>query len=179
MKTSLLLMAMTLPLIQGCAGQAHPRTAPTLQPTLLPLAGFIGSRRCAGSFLKSGKAISSTETVSPELSGYWLVLRHTDEPPFSFDALEMWGYDPKSKHFIAYMYDNFGGAREFDSQGWQGDSFTWTNVNTSTPKWDRFVFERQAGGGYRFTYEVNTDGSHWTGVDSMLCVSAVSSPGGA
>lgn len=178
MKMSLLLMAVTLPLIQGCASQGHPRTAPTLQPALLPLAGFIGSRRCRGSFLKSGKAISSTETVSSELSGYWLVLRHADDPPFPFNALEMWGYDPKGKHFTAFMYDNFGGMREFNSPGWGGDSFTWTNVDTSVGKRDRFVFAKQPGG-YRFTYEVSTDGSSWTGVDSLLCVSGSSSPGAA
>lgn len=176
MKHNLLLIAMTLPLLQACASQGHPRSDPILQPALQPLVGFIGSRRCSGSFLKSGKAISSTETVSPELSGYWLMLRHADDPPFNFDALELWGYDSKGKHFTAYMYDNFGGVREFDSPGWQGDSFTWTNVDPTTVKQDRFVFEKQAAGGYRFTYEVTADGSNWTGVDSLLCVSAASSP---
>jgi hypothetical protein len=168
MKTGILLMAMSLPLIQGCTSTPSPARA-TLRPALAPLAGFIGSRRCAGTFLKSGKAITSSETVAAELSGYWLTLRHTDTPPFPFQALELWGYDDKAGHFVAYIYDNFGGVREFASPGWDGDSFTWTDVDTSMPKRDRFVFERQPAGGYRFTYEVSGDGVTWTGVDRLTC----------
>jgi len=179
MKTALLAMVMSLPLIQGCASNPGRVAPPILQPALAPLAGFIGSRSCKGSFLKSGKSISSVETIHPDLSGHWLSLRHDDDPPFSFHAFEMWGYDAKDQRFIAHMYDNLGGAREFDSPGWQGDSFTWTNVDTTTAKRDRFVFEKQPDGGYRFTYEVSADGSSWTGVDSLLCVSAPSSPRGA
>lgn len=161
------LFAATL-LLQACASAPVP-PRPALQPALAPLAGFIGSRHCAGSFLKSGKAISSTEIVSADLSGYWLTLRHADEPPFTFQALEQWGYDPKAGRFVAYIYDNFGGVRQFASPGWEGDRFTWTNVETSAPKRDRFVFEKQPNGAYRFTYEVSSDGNTWTGVDSLTC----------
>jgi len=169
MKTCLLLTATALLLIQGCAGGPVQPQAATLQAGLQPLAGFIGSRHCAGTFLKSGKAITSTETVTADLSGYWLTLRHADTPPFPFQALELWGYDSKAGHFVAYIYDNFGGVREFASPGWEGDSFTWTNVDTSMPKRDRFVFLRQPKGAYTFTYEVTSGGDAWTGVDSLSC----------
>ncbi len=166
-----LLAVSLLPLIQACASTAPAagNTAPSLQPGLQPLAGFIGSRHCSGSFLKSGKAISATETVAGDLSGRWLTLRHDDEPPFSFHALELWGYDSKAARYTAHVFDNFGGGREFTSPGWEGDHLTWTNVDTGAPKRDRFVFERQPDAGYRYTYEVSTDGSTWTGVDSLTC----------
>lgn len=176
MRHRLLPAAMLLPLLQACAG-ATPQAQPALQTSLEPLAGFIGSRQCAGSFLKSGKAINATETVSADLSGYRLTLRHDDAPPFSFHALELWGYDAKAGRFTARVYDNFGGDREFTSPGWEGGRFTWSNVDTSAAKRDRFVFEKEPGG-YRYTYEVSTDGATWTGVDSLLCLSPSSSPGG-
>ena len=166
MKTAFLLTAMLL--LQACANAPAPQQ-PTLQPALAPLAGFIGSRHCAGTFLKSGKAISSTETVSADLSGYWLTLRHADELPFTVQAREQWGYDAKAGRFVAYIYDNFGGVRQFASPGWEGDRFTWTDVDTSMPKRDRFVFEKRPNGAYQFTYEVNSDGNTCTGVDSLTC----------
>lgn len=166
MKTAPLFAAMLL--LQACASAPFP-SQPALQPALAPLAGFIGNRHCAGTFLKSGKAITSTETVSADLSGYWLTLRHADEPPFTFQALEQWGYDAKAGHFVAYLYDSGGGVRQFASPGWEDDRFTWTNVDTSTPKRDRFVFEKRPNGAYRFTYEVSSDGNTWTGVDSLTC----------
>lgn len=140
-----------------------------LQPALQPLAAFIGTRHCSGTFLKSGKAITATETFSAELSGYWLVMHHADDPPFSFDALETWGYDTQRKIFVAHMYDNFSSAREYATPGWDADKLTWTNVDTSARKRDRFVFEHAADGGYRYTYETSTDGNSWTGVDSLVC----------
>lgn len=148
---------------------AQADTSPALQPALVPLAGFLGNRHCSGSFLKSGKAIGSTESFSADLTGHWLVMRHMDEAPFTFDALELWGYDAQKKLFVAHLFDSSGGAREFISPGWDGDRFVWTNLDMSTPKWDRFVFERRAGSIYRFTYAVTADGRTWTDVDSLVC----------
>lgn len=106
------------------------------------LSGFLGTRHCSGSFLKNGKAIGSTESFSADLSGHWLVMRHADEPPFAFDAPELWSYNAQKKVFIACIFDNLGGAREFSSPGWDGD---------------RFVFERQPDAAYPFTYAVTAD----------------------
>jgi len=143
--------------------------ASALRPALQPLAVFIGTRHCSGMFLKSGKSITAGESFSAELSGYWLVMHHADDPPFSFDALETWGYDAQRKIFVAHVYDNFSGTREYTSPGWDGGKLTWTNVDTGAGKRDRFVFEQQANGGYRYTYETSTDGNTWTGVDSLSC----------
>ncbi|HEU5399045.1 MAG TPA: hypothetical protein VFV77_07170 [Gammaproteobacteria bacterium] len=166
MKTLLQTMAI-LTLTMGTAGADTP---PALQPALAPLAGFLGTRHCSGSFLKNGKAIGSTESFSADLSGHWLVMRHADEPPLTFDALELWGCNAQKKVFIARIFDNFGGAREFGSSGWDGDRFVWTNLDTNTPKQDHFVFERQPDAGYSFTYAVTADGKIWTDVDSLVCV---------
>lgn len=169
MKKGLLPTAIVLSVIQGCVSGPTPGTAPALKADLQPMTYFIGSRHCSGTFLKSGKAISSIETISVELSGGWVVLRHDDDPPNRFQALESWGYDTKTGRFVAYLYDNSGGVREFASPGWEGDSFTWTNVDTSTPKWDRFVFEKRPDRAYQFTYEVTADGNTWIGIDSLIC----------
>lgn len=158
---------------------AQADTPPALQPALAPLAGFLGSRHCSGNFIKNGKAISSDETFTAELSGHELMMRHADEAPFSFDALELWGYDAQKKRFVAHLFDSSGGAREFSSPGWEGDQFIWTNLDTSTPKWDRFVFERLPGSAYRFTYAVTADGKTWTDVDSLVCVTTRAASGPA
>ncbi|HEV2321839.1 MAG TPA: hypothetical protein VGT42_05690, partial [Gammaproteobacteria bacterium] len=71
------------------------------------------------------------------------------------------------------------GAREFSSPGWEGDRFVWTNLDTSTSKWDRFVFERQPDAAYRFTYAVTADGKTWTDVDSLVCVTTRAASGPA
>lgn len=140
-----------------------------LQPALQPLAAFLGTRHCSGTFLKSGKAIGATETFSAELSGYWLVMNHTDDAPNSFDAMETWGYDTDKKLFVAHVYDNFSGTREYTSPGWDGTKLVWTNVAAANGKRDRFVFEQEAKGAYRYTYELSNDDNNWTGVDSLLC----------
>lgn len=170
MKNGIFIMGISV-VLSACAAAPTPpaRLTLNLQPALLPLAGFIGERHCAGSFLKSGKAITSVESFSVDLSGYWLVMRHADEPPFPFDAVEMWGYDAKAQHFVAYIYDNFGGMRQYASPGWDGDRFVLTNVDTSNPKRDRFVFEKQPNSAYQFTYETSSDGITWTGADSLTC----------
>lgn len=105
-------MALTL---ATAAAQAD--TPVSLQPALKPLAGFLGSRHNSGSFLKSGKAIRSNETLTAKHSGHQLMLRHADQAPFSFDALERWGYDAQKKLFVAHLFDSFGCAREFSSPG--------------------------------------------------------------
>lgn len=140
-----------------------------LQPALQPLARFLGTRHCSGTFLKSGKAISASESFSVELSGYWLMMRHADDAPNSFDALETWGYDDQRKLFVAHVYDNFSGNREYTSPGWDGTKLTWTNVAAANGKRDRFVFEQQANSAYRYTYELSSDDTNWTGVDSLVC----------
>jgi|HubBroStandDraft_5_1064220.scaffolds.fasta_scaffold190367_2 hypothetical protein len=172
MRLGLIAAAAVLSSNLGAALADEAPTAPAatpLQPVLQPLAYLIGKRSCAGTFLKSGKAITSSETISPELSGHWLVLRHEDTPPFRFDAVEMWGYDPQKQRFVAYMYDSSGGVRQYDSPGWNGDSFTWTDINTSAGKRDRFVFEKHPDSAYQFTYETSADGVTWTAGDSLLC----------
>lgn len=149
---------------------AAPATpAPALVQELQSLAFFAGHWSCAGQFVQSRKPISSNETFTADLDGHWLAMRHDDQPPFPFHALEMWSYDKVAKQFNAYVFDNFSGIRRFTSSGWVGDQLTWTDSAFTHGATDRFVFERKAADAYQVTYAVSRDGKTWAPGDTLLC----------
>lgn len=141
-------------------------------PTLRPLAFFAGHWACVGEFTNSGRPISSQETFTATLDGHWLTMRHEDQPPNHFQALELWGYDERSKQFTAYLFDNFSGPRHFTSSGWVHDRFTWTDAKSARGITDRFVFQRQGRRTYQVTYATTHDGRTWSTGDTLLCRSS-------
>lgn len=143
--------------------------APVLASALQSLAFFEGHWSCAGKFVKSGKPISSNETFTTDLNGHWLALRHDDQPPYQFHALELWGYNKGSKQFIGYVFDNFSGIRHFTSSGWEGKRLVWTNAVATGGVTDRFVFERKDAATYQVTYAVSRNDKDWTVGDTLAC----------
>jgi hypothetical protein len=85
--------------------------SPSLKKELEPLAYFGGRWTCTGVFPSTGKAIASDIVARAGLEGAWLVLRHDDAPPNRFHATELWGFEPNGRQFVAYIFDNFGGAK--------------------------------------------------------------------
>jgi hypothetical protein len=149
--------------------QASASAPHQLVAELQPLSFFEGQWNCAGKFVESGKPIHAEESFAPELNGHWLRMRHDDQPPFPFHALELWGYDRTAKRFSAYIFDNFSGIRHFTSPGWSNDNLVWTDTVSNRGVTDRFMFKRQADGGYRVSYAVNRDGKSWATADTSLC----------
>ncbi len=146
---------------------AEPELA--LAAELQPLAFFERRWNCAGRFVQSGKPISSTETFAPDLEGHWLSMRHDDQPPFSFHALELWGFDKTAGQFSAYIFDNFSGIRRFTSPGWADNRLVWTDTASVGGATDRFLFERKDSAQYQVTYAVSRDGKTWADVDTLQC----------
>lgn len=140
-----------------------------LASAMQSLAFFEGHWQCAGKFVKSGKPISSTETFTTDLDGHWLAMRHDDQPPYPFHALELWGYDKDAKRFNGYFFDNFSGIRHFTSPGWEGNHLAWTDTASVHGTTDRFVFERNDIGNYQVTYAVSRNGKDWTAGDAFSC----------
>ena len=153
----------------AAAASAPANDPPKLAAELQPLAFFEGRWHCAGKFVQSGKPIHSDEMFAPDLDGRWLAMRHDDQPPFPFHALEMWDYDKTAKQFTAYIFDNFSGIRHFVSPGWAGEGLTWTNAAAMHGATDRFVFEKRDDAGYQVTYYLTRDGKKWSPVDSLRC----------
>ena len=99
--------------------------APELKPELQPLAFFAGQWDCDGEFVASKKPIQAHISIAPDLDGSWLIFRWDDKAPNRFHAVEFWGYNKTAKHFSNFIYDNFGGARLFESKGWDADTLIW------------------------------------------------------
>lgn len=156
-------------LAPAASRMATPAPTRGLAPSLQPLAFFKGHRQCAGKFVQSGKPISSTEIFTADLDGGWLAMRHEDNRPFNFHALELWGYDKQSRQFNGYFFDNFAGVRHFASPGWEGNRFTWTNTASTNGTTDRFVFGRNDAASYQVSYAVSRNGKDWTVGDMLSC----------
>lgn len=143
--------------------------APTsrLQHDVSPLAFFVGSWSCTGHFA-NGKPISSRETYTPILDGHWLEMRHTDQPPHRYNAIELWQYDPAARQFSVHVFDNFGGERHYLSTGWEEGKLVLHNTATSGYT-DRFVFERHSAILYEVTYASRKGAGTWKVGDTLIC----------
>jgi hypothetical protein len=166
MKSAVALLALTL----LCTLSTSAQQSPTLKKELAPLEFFEGTWSCKGTFPASGKTIESHITFTPDLDGAWLSVRHDDTPPNKFHALELWGWDAKKSQFIATIFDNFGGARQFSSTGWQDQSFTWNGEPAArgTSPGERFVFRKDSSTEFTVNWEVNRD-STWKVGDTLTC----------
>ena len=143
--------------------------APGLASGLQPLDFFEGRWNCTGKFVKSGKAINSNEMFTADLDGHWLAMRPDDQPPYTFHALELWGYEKDAKQFNGYFFDNFSGIRHFTSPGWADNRLVWTDTASTNGITDRFVFERKDATVYEVTYAMRRDGRTWTVGDTLMC----------
>ena len=150
------------------AGAAAAATGPALADEVKALGFFQGSWSCQGEFPASGRTIASAERFAPELLGHWLMMRHVDQPPFSFKAVEMWRYDAAAKGFENYIFDDAAGIRRYTSPGWQGRRLTWTLAASGQPL-DRFVFERKDATHYAVDYSHITGNQTWALVDTLQC----------
>jgi hypothetical protein len=135
------------------------------------LGGFEGKWTCQGVFPSSGKRFESQVVFAPDLEGAWLTVRHDDLPPNRFHAFELWGFDPETKQLIAFIYDNFGGARKFTSPGWTEDKLVWTSESTKAdpPATQRFVFRRDSPSQFVMNYEVKKGTADWVVGDTITC----------
>jgi hypothetical protein len=145
--------------------------ASSLKKELAPLAYFGGHWTCTGVFPSTGKEIASDLVARVGLDGAWLVLRHDDAPPNRFHATELWGFDQKSQQFVAYIFDNFGGARKFTSPGWADIQWIWSGESsTSGPAAsERFVFTRVSAEALTTSYEVKRGSADWAIGDKLTC----------
>lgn len=142
-----------------------------LKAELQPLSFFLGEWNCEGEFVASKKTIASHIAIAPDLEGSWLVFRWDDKAPNRFHALELWGFDKAANHFTNFIHDNFGGARLFNSPGWDGDTLIWTgNLLAGLPTLDeRFVIERKSLKEFVISWDVRKPQADWTTGDRLTC----------
>jgi hypothetical protein len=150
----------------------HDPAGVAVKAEIEPLSFFIGQWNCEGEFVASKKPIASHIAVVPDLDGSWLTFRWDDKTPNQFHALELWGFDKTTKHFTNFIHDNFGGARLFDSPGWDGDTLIWTGDVLASPSAlnQRFVIERKPlTREFVISWQVRKPDADWTTGDRLTC----------
>ena len=149
--------------------------APELKPELQPLAFFAGQWDCDGEFVASKKPIQAHISIAPDLDGSWLIFRWDDKAPNRFHAVEFWGYNKTAKHFSNFIYDNFGGARLFESKGWDADTLIWAGdmlpaaSGAETQINQRFVLERKSAKEFVISYDTRKPQADWSTMDRLSC----------
>jgi hypothetical protein len=166
---SLLVLLFGSPRIMSQA--PSPSALPALKPEMQPLAFFIGEWNCEGEFIASKKPTAARISATPDLDGSWIAFRWTDREPSSFHALELFGFDKTAHRFTNFIHDNFGGARLFNSPGWEADTLTWTGnaLVTTAPPSERFVIERKSAKEFVITWETRKPQADWTAGDRLTC----------
>jgi hypothetical protein len=141
---------------------------PTTDPTMVKF--FSGNWSCTGELANGKKKIEADLSFTSELDGKWLLYRHSDRPPGTFEAIALWGVDQPSGKLISATEDNFGNARLFTSDGWKDGSVTFTRVPMLGQKTsDELVrYERQTEHSFKMTYERSVDGQ-WKLGDFIVC----------
>ena len=131
---------------------------------------FTGEWQGDGTFA-NGKPISSNVSFTLSLDSSWLIENHEDIPPNKYKAVSMWGIDPSNSRFIAFIFDNSGGHRKFDSDGWQAGKLVLSTkeyVKGRGNIFEHFIYEEKSNESFKMTFEVSWDGTTWTLVDSLL-----------
>jgi hypothetical protein len=131
---------------------------------------YQGHWDCQGHFA-NGKPISSEEHFEPWLDGAWLHEIHDDHPPYPYHAHSVWGLAKPGGALTLAIYDNFGGARTFASDDWQGASITFdaSPAGGAAGRRERFVYLRQPPAAFSLEYQVSADGGPWRMGDHVDC----------
>ena len=134
---------------------------------------FAGAWHCSGRFA-NGKVITSSESFSPILGGLWLAEEHADNPPFRYAAHALWGWNQEVQLFTLTVYDNFGGARLFTSQGWLDAALTFETSESVSPvaRHERFIYKMLPARGYSVEYQTLVKSNAWRLGDVLECTKA-------
>jgi hypothetical protein len=143
----------------------QPAPPPLLDSALVST--FRGSWHCAGEFA-NGKKIESDMTFTIDLDRHWIRLVQDDRPPNGYHAQSMWGPDANTGKWMSMIFDNFGGARKFTSNGWDGHAIVFDDAPGT--RRERFTYAAETPSSFRMTYEVSGDaGATWKVGDSLVC----------
>lgn len=130
------------------------------------LAHFVGGWTCHGQSA-SGKVIGGHTTFEWALGRKWIVMRHQDNPPSTYEVASWWGFDALGKQMTGTIFDNMGTLRHYVLSDAAGHRLTLENTAT-TGYIDRFVFQSHGKNSYQVTY-YRKAGDRWKKVDSSTC----------
>jgi hypothetical protein len=131
---------------------------------------FVGTWSGSGAFA-NGKKIAADVTFKLSLDSSWIIYEHTDKKPNRYKAISMWGVDPLSGEFTAYLFDNFHGHRKFASDGWKEGKLVLTTHEFYPPqglRFQHFIFYKLSDKSFKMTYETSRDGMAWNLGDYLI-----------
>jgi hypothetical protein len=137
---------------------------------------FVGAWSCAGHFTANNQPISAHLAISRDAATNALLVRHDDDPPFAYHALEMWTA-MKSGGLRASIADAFTGMRWFAADGWNGSTLTWRRPAGGAVE-EQFSYVVDPKGDLRVDWSTaGKDGTMVVG-DTIACRKSGSSPAG-
>ena len=172
LRTAFVLLVASLLITCGAHAQSSAgNSPPTLNSALESFTYFVGHWNCEGEFVAVKKPTAAQISIASDLGGSALSFRWDDNPPNRFHALELWGFDRTANHFTNFIHDNFGGVRQFNSAGWEGDTLTWTGNALATPPTtnERFVLQRKSAKEFVIAYDTRKGQGDWNTIDRLTC----------
>jgi hypothetical protein len=128
---------------------------------------FAGEWSCSGHFVANRRPISSHIKATFDASTNSLIVRHDDDPPNAYQALEVWS-PSRSGDMRASISDAFSGMRWFSSAGWVGQKLTWERRSDGAPV-ERFDYAFDANGTLSIEWSTaRPDGTFAIG-DTLTC----------
>jgi len=133
-------------------------------------AALEGRWSCAGHFISSGRPIASWLVITADTSSGALVVRHDDQPPAAYHALELWSVAKPGAGLRATIVDAYSGMRWLESPGWQGPNLVWTRFEAGAVA-EQFAYRLQPGGGLTIDWSTARTGAMTLG-DTLACTRA-------
>jgi hypothetical protein len=135
-----------------------------------PLAGFLGSFACTGTFANGTPIQSDVHIELDDKAG--VIIKHHDDtaPSADYHAIEVWTHQADGKRYVATITDVTGGVRQFTSPGLTGNTLTWTSGAGAAAK-EQFVYTTVDSRSFRLDWRVNKAGQ-WKVGDSLTCTRA-------
>lgn len=131
---------------------------------------FTGNWQGDGEFA-NGKRIAADISFKLSLDSCWLMNDHTDKPPTKYKAHSLWGVDKANGQFVAYIFDNFHGHRQFVSDGWTDGKITLTTNEFTSQRgllFQHFIYEKLSTDSFKMTFETSKDAVTWKLVDYLI-----------
>ncbi len=131
---------------------------------------FVGKWSGSGAF-SNGRKISADLEFEIVLDSSWLIYKHKDHLPNTYEALSMWGIDKSDGQFVAFIFDRNQGQTKFMGEGWKEEKLVLSASGISSkgePVLRHFIYEKISEHSFRMTYETSKDGIKWSLIDSLV-----------
>jgi hypothetical protein len=143
-------------------GQAQPTPVPDVKPNLAPMMYLIGTWACHSTSPNRPGDRVETDKYALGLDDRWIV-ETSESKAFDPARTRTIGgtayitYDAKAKHWVYLGVDNFGFYTMSTSPGWNGNTLTWTEVQTANADpLGTFAVTRDADTKMSFAIETKT-----------------------